>query len=541
MPYLARSFVVPLVSALAVALLMPAAGHAVTPPSLALTPLTDYNGDGYADVAIGVPLEDATDTGDDELGPDDPRRVEDAGAVNIIYGASGGLGTNTQIWTQDTIWSDTLISPPDRAEVDDRFGWAVASGDFNNDTFVDLAVGAPWENSKEGAVSIIYGSPLGLTPANTQFLTMDSTPDFAVQGDEFGSSLAAGDLNGDGFDDLAVGAPFDDVSNLPYAPVDSAGSVSTFLGSALGLGSGAHWTQNSSGIIDAAEESDQFGYAVAIANLGNSASMDLAIGVPGEWVGGNAMAGAVNVLYSGSSSGNQLWHQDSTDIAGVAESFDQFGAALAAGNFGNSSHADLAVGVPAEEVNTVQTAGMVNVIYGSSSGLAAAGNQAWHQDSTGIGDSSEMFDSFGQALAAGDFGDSSHADLAVGVPNESVGTIASAGAVTVIYGSSAGLTDAGDQLWNQDSSGIAGSAEDGDDFGYALWAGNFGNGSQSDLAIGVPLEEPLNQQDLDAGMINAIYGASGGLIATGNAAFSQNSAGVGGQVEPGDTFGWSLG
>jgi hypothetical protein len=85
--------------------------------------------------------------------------------------------------------------------------------------------------------------------------------------------------------------------------------------------------------------------------------------------------------------GNQFWTQDSPGILGVGESDtptfigDGFGEALGVANFGKGSQADLAVGVPGEDVGTIVDAGAVNVLYGSPSGLTAAGNQLWHQNS----------------------------------------------------------------------------------------------------------------------------------------------------------------
>jgi FG-GAP repeat len=74
-------------------------------------------------------------------------------------------------------------------------------------------------------------------------------------------------------------------------------------------------------------------------------------------------------------------------------------------------------------------------------------------------------DAAGQLKA--DFNNDGFADLAVGVPRESVGTITNAGAVSVLYGSATGLSAAGNQLWHQDSAGVADVAEDGDHFGTA--------------------------------------------------------------------------
>ena len=108
------------------------------------------------------------------------------------------------------------------------------------------------------------------------------------------------------------------------------------------------------------------------------------VGVPSEDVGDTYDAGAVNVIYSNAagltSDGNQFWHQDSPGIEGMAEDSDWFGKALASGDFNGDGAADLAIGVPYEDlVAGADAAGMVNVLYAGGSGvLGAAGNQRWH-------------------------------------------------------------------------------------------------------------------------------------------------------------------
>ena len=201
---------------------------------------------------------------------------------------------------------------------------------------------------------------------------------------------------------------------------------------------------------------------------------DLVVGVSGEDVGGIVNAGAVNVIYGSSvglsSSGNQIWHQDSLDILDTAKLFDAFGSALAAGDFNGDGFDDLAVGVPGEDIMGIVSAGAVNVIYGSSVGLSSTGNQIWHQDSLDILDTAELFDAFGSALAAGDFNGDGFDDLAVGVPDEDIGDIGDidAGAVNVLYGSAAGLSSTDNQIWRQGSPDIRNTAETNDSFGNAV-------------------------------------------------------------------------
>ena len=166
--------------------------------------------------------------------------------------------------------------------------------------------------------------------------------------------------------------------------------------------------------------------------------------------------------------GNQLWHQDVPDVLGKAEDGDWFGRTLAAADFGNGSQADLAVGAVAEDVGDISGAGAVNVLYGSPAGLSTLNNQQWHQGSPDVLGAVEAGDRFGRALTATNFGNGPQADLAIGIAGEDVGDIIDAGAVSILYGSSSGLSAANNQLGHQDTPGILGVAEAGDVFGCSL-------------------------------------------------------------------------
>jgi disulfide bond formation protein DsbB len=431
-----------------------------SPPAVAAPRLTDFNGDGFADLAVGVVAESVEVRGG----------VFNAGAVQVLYGSPSGLTRIDQFWTQDATGTDP-------SEMADGFGASVATGDFNGDGFTDLAVGVPAEDvgaftGDAGAVNVLYGSRIGLTEDRAQFWTQDSPGvlDIAEGGDAFGASLAGGDFNGDGRSDLAVGVPYEAVG----ATSQGAGAVNVLYGSSTGLSATGNqfWTQDSPGIADSAERGDNFGWSLAAANFGKSSQADLVVGVPYEDVGFTGQAGAVNVLYGSSTglsaTGDQFWTQDSPGILDSAEASDEFGWSVAAANFGKSPQADLAVGVRLEDVGPTSLAGAVNVLYGSSTGLTATGDQFWTQDSTGVLDSAEANDEFGWSVAAANFGKSSQADLVVGVPLEDVGATSQAGAVNVLYGSSTGLTATGDQFWTQDSPGILDSAEASDEFGWSL-------------------------------------------------------------------------
>ena len=343
----------------------------------------DFNHDGSADLAIGVHFEDVGS-------------VFNAGGVNVLYGGAGGLSrTGSQFFTQDT------PGVPSSAEDLDNFGWALAAGDFDHDGYTDLAIGA-LEDDGAGAVTVLYGSTAGLTSAGSQRFTQD-TPGVgstAEGGDVFGAALTAGDFNGDGFVDLAVGASLEEVGGVP-----AAGAVNVLYGSAEGLtGTGSqYFTQNSPGVGSSAER-DAFGDALAAGDFDRDGFADLAVGAPAEAVGGGFEVGAVNVLYGSAEgltgTGSQFFTQDSPGVGSSAEGSDRFGSALATADFNLDGFADLAVGAPGEEIGVAFDAGAVNVLYGSAGGLTGTGSQFFTQNTGGVGSSAEEEDFFGAALAA---------------------------------------------------------------------------------------------------------------------------------------------
>jgi FG-GAP repeat protein len=527
------------ISVLALVSVFPAIGAATADPNVPLSksrPLADFNGDGYQDLAVGVPLEDVTSGAL-------PKR--DAGAVNVIYGSPAGLtSAGNEIWTQD---SPGVL---DVVETGDQFGAALTWGRFNTDTYSDLAIGVPNEDvgtiSDAGAVAILYGSASGLTSAGDQLWTQDSAgiADAAEGGDHFGSVLDwsyFGVVNA-GFDsaaDLVVGVPSENLGAL-----SDAGAVHILMGSGTGITSAGsqYWTQDSAGIGGVAESGDHFGGALSSHQFGKGSNNDLAVGVPFEDLA-LIDEGAVNVIYGSdtvpglTSTGNQVWTQDSTGIADAAEAGDRFGSALASADFGEpagatSSTADLAIGTPYEDQGTTDS-GLVQVIYGHSV-YGLVGVDSYH-----LGGGSG--DRFGFSLAAADFGHDESADLAIGVPYKDLGTrLTDAGQVEVLYGSVDGLTSFGSQVWTQNSAGpVEGVAQANDHFGYALATANFGRSFLADLAVGVPADDV--GAAADAGAVNVLYsGGAGGIWANADQLWSQDSTGVLGVAEGSDNFGKAL-
>ena len=138
-------------------------------------------------------------------------------------------------------------------------------------------------------------------------------------------------------------------------------------------------------------------------------------------------------------------------------------------DFNNDGFDDLAIGLPNEDVGSLEDAGTVNVIYGSASGLSSTvkADQFWSQNTPNVDDVAEAKDHFGSALSIGDFNNDGFDDLAIGVPNEDVGSLEDAGTVNVIYGSASGLSSTvkADQFWSQNTPNVDDVAEAKDHFG----------------------------------------------------------------------------
>ncbi len=422
----------------------------------------------------------------------------------------------------------------------DNFGLALVAGDFDGDGRDDLAAfdredgGSP----NAGAVRIQLGSEEGLSPVG--LLVVDFWPGVLVgdaeAGDEFGIALAAGDFDGDGFDDIAIGIPGEDaVLAPPPIAVETlnCGAVLVLYGSLAGLSTdGIKILPFFSGDMTSA----RFGAALAVGDFDADGYEDLAVGAPTAEVSGQEQAGFVAV-YRGGVAGlatTARWlHQDASDATGavsdVAEPADLFGYSLVAGNFNGDLSGpngppimDLAIGAPGEDssLSGTEASGLVHLFYGSSFGtpLGFNSDQTLEQSAVSSSETLESGDNFGFELAAGDFDGDGYDDLAIAAPHQDRWVedvlVDAAGLVSIQRGGSPFvLSDGSGPTLDQSVLGPEGLPAEFDFFGFAMYAADFDRDGLDDLVVAAPfddLADPFGPKGMrfDAGSALLIAGST---------------------------------
>ncbi|WP_413752897.1 FG-GAP-like repeat-containing protein [Streptomyces sp. R-74717] len=401
---------------------------------------------------------------------------------------------------------------------------AIPTTDFNRDGVTDLVAGLPKAASSAGSVTVLPGTEDGPSSAAKRKLDQNSTgvPGGSESGDLFGSSNAWGDVNGDGYADLVIGGPGEDITQADN------GTVVVMYGPGLTTGKG--YSVTASGRIGG----EKLGTTVTSGDFNADGKADIfsvAPGKPGRWWAWDGKTGAAKSGYLNTAAytaavsyaaavtgdfnkdgyadaavnyrdpsgvGRLLWLKGSTtglQRVGILDA--RGGRSLAAGDINGDGATDLAVGQPsATESGHTAKGGAVTAVFGSATGLTSTGRKTIHQDTTGVPDSGETGDDMGASVSIGDVNLDGYGDILTGAPGEDItrGGVnqSNAGQVFLIRGSATGPTGTGAVGYSQDTTGIPGSTEPNDRLGSSVSLTDLSGYSRADIAIGADGEDAGN-------------------------------------------------
>lgn len=351
----------------------------------------DFNSDGFDDLVVGAPFE--TING-----------AANAGAIYILRGSAGGLQSWMGLTQADFAYG---------VETGDKFGYSLATGDFNDDGHVDLVMGSPGENFDQGAVLWILGTSAGLSGSTGAF-NITHPGGLAINGNRFGLAVAAGNVMSGPEDEIVVGAP-----DYPKAApgIVEAGAIVVVPGTSTGPNRASSLLYQS----PSPATFSHFGRSVDVGRLIGGSYEAVAVGEPDRSIHPLPTVGRVVVFPGGitglSVAGNV--QVTTTNAGGVQETGAAFGQAIAVGSYWDATdgYEDLAVGSPGEGWGMVGSFGQVQILNGGPGGPTGA--HGWSSFNQGtLNEKVESVDVLGSSLAFGRFDGTEFGNLAVGAPGE---------------------------------------------------------------------------------------------------------------------------
>ncbi|MFJ9178820.1 N-acetylmuramoyl-L-alanine amidase [Streptomyces sp. NPDC102360] len=353
----------------------------------ASTATGDINGDGATDIVVGQP------------GEDDTAGHSNRGAYTILYGPAFTSGTGVNI---DGSYELTNA----------RFGSAVAVGDFDADGKADVFAAS---TGTGGTWSARYGDDWDTDS------TITTTEDNLSYAD-----AASGDFNRDGYADVA----------LNYRDGAGLGKVVWYKGGAGGLRKAATLTVKGGRSIGAGDINGDGVDDIAIGQPYTAESGAAAGGQVTFVKGSPATSTAAGGL---TATGAKSVNQDTSGVPGAAESGDAMGASIAVGDYNLDGYADVLAGAPNEDITrdgkNRSNAGNSILLKGTSTGITGTGALTVTQDTTGVPGSTETDDNLGSAVALTDLSGYGRADLVLGTAGENTGE----GNLTYVPSNSSGL------------------------------------------------------------------------------------------------------
>jgi FG-GAP repeat protein/VCBS repeat protein len=442
-------------------------------------PHADFNGDGIGDIVASAP--GASVNGH-----------SGAGQIVALYGSAAGVSS-----AERSTISQNTTGVPGTAEAGDGFGTETAYADFNGDGFDDLAVASPREkvgtDTDGGALAILWGSAKGLTGKSVD------VPDPAPSShDYWGMALAAGDFDGDGKADLAVGS--------------SSSTLYVYKGGFSSAGTpGGRYTVKPP--IKAGSNSSPYGpLSLTAGDVNGDGRTDLVVD---GYETKTSYGWNTNYYLPGTSGG----------LSASSAKALKPGIITAIGDINGDGYGDIVSGADwdatTSDGTTVPDAakgGKVNITYGSAAGPASTTGIT--QDTGNVPGASETADAFGWDLDLGDINGDGYQDLVVSAPEEDLGGVTNTGMVTVLYGSAAGVnTTSGAQSFAQSTSGVPGSDEKNDLFGADVKLDDVTGDGKADLLIG-------SYENSGDGSVTYLPSNGTKIITTGGRALGPGDVGV---------------